>query len=64
MNFMCISFTAERRTSLGKDWHAACLKCEKCNKTLTPDNHAEVCCAIVYDKEGGCTVHMQINHKI
>ncbi|CAG9841131.1 unnamed protein product [Diabrotica balteata] len=32
---------AERKTSLGKDWHSACLRCEKCNKTLTPGNHAE-----------------------
>lgn len=33
--------TAERKTSLGKDWHSACLRCEKCNKTLTPGSHAE-----------------------
>ncbi|ROT71888.1 putative cysteine-rich protein 1 [Penaeus vannamei] len=31
----------ERKSSLGKDWHAFCLKCEKCNKTLTPGSHAE-----------------------
>lgn len=36
-----ISFLAERKTSLGKDWHGACLRCEKCNKTLTPGSHAE-----------------------
>uniref|UniRef100_A0A8C9QR98 Cysteine-rich protein 1 n=1 Tax=Spermophilus dauricus TaxID=99837 RepID=A0A8C9QR98_SPEDA len=24
---------AERVTSLGKDWHRPCLKCEKCGKT-------------------------------
>lgn len=34
-------FAAERKTSLGKDWHAGCLRCEKCNKTLTPGSHAE-----------------------
>ena len=34
--------SAEKKTSLGKDWHAACLRCEKCNKTLTPGSHAEV----------------------
>lgn len=34
-------FVAERKTSLGKDWHASCLRCEKCNKTLTPGGHAE-----------------------
>lgn len=26
---------AEQVTSLGKDWHQPCLKCEKCGKTLT-----------------------------
>uniref|UniRef100_A0A3B1IIP1 Cysteine-rich protein 1 n=1 Tax=Astyanax mexicanus TaxID=7994 RepID=A0A3B1IIP1_ASTMX len=26
---------AERVSSLGKDWHRPCLKCEKCNKTLS-----------------------------
>ena len=36
-----IYITAERKTSLGKDWHGACLRCEKCNKTLTPGSHAE-----------------------
>jgi len=34
-------YFAERKTSLGKDWHPACLKCTKCNKTLTPGSHAE-----------------------
>uniref|UniRef100_A0A9L0J6N6 LIM zinc-binding domain-containing protein n=1 Tax=Equus asinus TaxID=9793 RepID=A0A9L0J6N6_EQUAS len=28
-------YFAERVTSLGKDWHRPCLKCEKCGKTLT-----------------------------
>ncbi|CAG2066629.1 unnamed protein product [Timema podura] len=37
---ICV-FLAERKTSLGKDWHSACLRCEKCNKTLTPGQHAE-----------------------
>ncbi|XP_039359315.1 cysteine-rich protein 1-like [Mauremys reevesii] len=32
---------AEKVTSLGKDWHRPCLKCEKCNKTLTSGGHAE-----------------------
>lgn len=31
---------AEKKTSMGKDWHGPCLKCERCNKTLTPGNHA------------------------
>ncbi|KYN02327.1 Cysteine-rich protein 1 [Cyphomyrmex costatus] len=34
-------YFAERKTSLGKDWHGSCLRCEKCNKTLTPGGHAE-----------------------
>lgn len=32
---------AERKTSLGKDWHSFCLKCAKCKKTLSPGQHAE-----------------------
>uniref|UniRef100_A0A8C9CKY5 Cysteine-rich protein 1 n=1 Tax=Phocoena sinus TaxID=42100 RepID=A0A8C9CKY5_PHOSS len=35
-------YFAERVTSLGKDWHRPCLKCEKCGKTLTSGSHAEV----------------------
>lgn len=38
--FVCLA--AERVTSLGKDWHRPCLKCEKCNKTLSAGSHAEV----------------------
>ncbi|XP_069983192.1 cysteine-rich protein 1-like isoform X1 [Penaeus vannamei] len=41
ISFQLRSITAERKSSLGKDWHAFCLKCEKCNKTLTPGSHAE-----------------------
>lgn len=37
---VCVA--AERVTSLGKDWHRPCLKCEKCNKTLSAGSHAEV----------------------
>uniref|UniRef100_A0A8C9I7U2 Cysteine-rich protein 2 n=1 Tax=Piliocolobus tephrosceles TaxID=591936 RepID=A0A8C9I7U2_9PRIM len=33
--------TAEKVSSLGKDWHKFCLKCERCSKTLTPGGHAE-----------------------
>ena len=33
---------AEKVTSLGKDWHRPCLKCEKCKKVLTSGSHAEV----------------------
>ncbi|XP_055497000.1 cysteine-rich protein 1 [Leucoraja erinacea] len=28
-------YFAEKVTALNKDWHRTCLKCEKCNKTLT-----------------------------
>jgi len=36
-------YFAERKVSMGKDWHAGCLRCsnEACNKTLTPGSHAE-----------------------
>lgn len=40
-NYNIFLFLAERKTSLGKDWHGACLRCEKCNKTLNPGGHAE-----------------------
>uniref|UniRef100_A0A2K5JS15 Cysteine-rich protein 2 n=1 Tax=Colobus angolensis palliatus TaxID=336983 RepID=A0A2K5JS15_COLAP len=33
--------SAEKVTSLGKDWHRPCLRCERCGKTLTPGGHAE-----------------------
>ncbi|KAI2654520.1 Cysteine-rich protein 2 [Labeo rohita] len=32
---------AEKVSSLGKDWHKFCLKCERCSKTLTAGGHAE-----------------------
>ncbi|MEE6491993.1 hypothetical protein FKM82_016442 [Ascaphus truei] len=35
-------YFAEKVTSLGKDWHRPCLRCERCSKTLTPGSHAEV----------------------
>ncbi|XP_031561751.1 cysteine-rich protein 2-like [Actinia tenebrosa] len=34
-------YFAEKVTSLGKDWHRPCLKCEKCKKTLSAGSHAE-----------------------
>jgi|UniRef100_A0AC35EU60 hypothetical protein len=36
-------YFAERVTSLGKDWHRPCLKCdnEKCGKTLAAGSHSE-----------------------
>ncbi|XP_067563820.1 cysteine-rich protein 1 isoform X2 [Pseudorca crassidens] len=39
-------YFAERVTSLGKDWHRPCLKCEKCGKTLTSGSHAEASGAV------------------
>uniref|UniRef100_A0A8C4ST45 Cysteine-rich protein 3 n=1 Tax=Erpetoichthys calabaricus TaxID=27687 RepID=A0A8C4ST45_ERPCA len=32
---------AEKVSSLGKNWHRFCLKCERCCKTLSPGSHAE-----------------------
>uniref|UniRef100_A0A3B4A1V4 LIM zinc-binding domain-containing protein n=1 Tax=Periophthalmus magnuspinnatus TaxID=409849 RepID=A0A3B4A1V4_9GOBI len=34
-------YFAEKVTSLGKDWHRPCLRCERCGKTLAPGSHAE-----------------------
>lgn len=35
--------SAERKQSLGYDWHPECLRCEECGKRLNPGQHAEVC---------------------
>ncbi|KFM72228.1 Cysteine-rich protein 1, partial [Stegodyphus mimosarum] len=34
-------FFAERKTSLGYEWHPECLRCEECGKRLNPGQHAE-----------------------
>lgn len=34
--------TAEKVSSLGKNWHRFCLKCERCHGILSPGGHAEV----------------------
>ncbi|KAI1303700.1 Ras association domain-containing protein 6 [Halotydeus destructor] len=34
-------YFAERKTSLGYDWHPECLRCEECCKRLNPGQHAE-----------------------
>ncbi|KAK3538105.1 hypothetical protein QTP70_029816 [Hemibagrus guttatus] len=34
-------FFGEKVSSLGKNWHRFCLKCERCNKILSPGGHAE-----------------------
>ena len=44
---VCLSVAAERKTSLGYDWHPQCLKCEMCEKTLQPGRHSEVWCVCV-----------------
>ncbi|TRY94100.1 hypothetical protein DNTS_027327 [Danionella cerebrum] len=31
----------EKVSSLGKNWHRFCLKCERCSKILSPGGHAE-----------------------
>lgn len=41
----CLIVSAERVSSLGKDWHRPCLKCanKACGKTLSAGSHSEVC---------------------
>ncbi|KAM9075201.1 cysteine-rich protein 3 isoform 1-T1 [Megaptera novaeangliae] len=34
-------FFAEKVSSLGKNWHPFCLKCERCHSVLSPGGHAE-----------------------
>ncbi|XP_039710319.1 cysteine-rich protein 3 isoform X1 [Pteropus medius] len=34
-------FFAEKVSSLGKNWHRFCLKCEHCHSVLSPGGHAE-----------------------
>ncbi|XP_069464970.1 cysteine-rich protein 3 isoform X2 [Ambystoma mexicanum] len=34
-------YFAEKVSSLGENWHRFCLKCERCNKTLSAGSHAE-----------------------
>ena len=41
-------YFAERRQSMGKDWHPVCLKCEECGKVLNPGTHAEVSCFVLW----------------
>ncbi|KAJ8674865.1 hypothetical protein QAD02_010651 [Eretmocerus hayati] len=36
-----IADSAERKQSLGYDWHPECLRCEECGKRLNPGQHAE-----------------------
>ncbi|XP_011838298.1 PREDICTED: cysteine-rich protein 2 isoform X1 [Mandrillus leucophaeus] len=59
----CTGEAAEKVTSLGKDWHRPCLRCERCGKTLTPGGHAEhdgqpychkPCYGILFGPKGEC----------
>ncbi|XP_017652638.1 cysteine-rich protein 3 isoform X4 [Nannospalax galili] len=34
-------YFAEKVSSLGKNWHRFCLKCERCHSILSPGGHAE-----------------------
>jgi Ras association domain-containing protein 2/4 len=34
-------YFAERKQSLGYNWHPECLRCEECGKRLNPGQHAE-----------------------
>ncbi|XP_067881540.1 cysteine-rich protein 3-like isoform X3 [Heterodontus francisci] len=36
-----VVYFAEKVTSLGRNWHRPCLRCERCQKTLTPGGHAQ-----------------------
>lgn len=38
---LLICSAAERKQSLGYDWHPECLRCEECGKRLNPGQHAE-----------------------
>ncbi|XP_053157030.1 cysteine-rich protein 2-like isoform X2 [Hemicordylus capensis] len=42
-------YFAERKRSLGKDYHSLCLKCYHCRRQLSPGQHAE------YDDKPYCT---------
>ncbi|XP_053736823.1 cysteine-rich protein 2-like isoform X2 [Synchiropus splendidus] len=34
-------YFAEKVSSLGKNWHRPCLRCDRCGKTLAAGSHAE-----------------------
>ena len=37
-----VVYPAERKQSMGYDWHPECLRCDECGKRLNPGQHAEV----------------------
>ena len=57
---------AERKTSLGKDWHKSCLKCTKCKKVLAAGSHAEVrgVCVCVCACDGGLACASVFVHEL
>uniref|UniRef100_A0A674KC63 LIM zinc-binding domain-containing protein n=1 Tax=Terrapene triunguis TaxID=2587831 RepID=A0A674KC63_9SAUR len=40
-SYLFLLLTAERKRSLGKDYHPLCLKCYQCKRQLSPGQHAE-----------------------
>ncbi|KYO34990.1 cysteine-rich protein 1-like [Alligator sinensis] len=48
-------YFAERKRSLGKDYHPLCLKCYHCKRQLSPGQHAE------YDDKPYCN-HCYLQH--
>ncbi|XP_045568447.1 cysteine-rich protein 1 isoform X2 [Salmo salar] len=42
-------YFGEKKRSLGRDYHPLCLKCQQCQRQLTPGQHAEVW----REREGG-----------
>ncbi|KAM9138216.1 cysteine-rich protein 1-like isoform 1-T1 [Pangshura tecta] len=48
-------YFAERKRSLGKDYHPLCLKCYQCKRQLSPGQHAE------YDDKPYCN-HCYLQH--
>uniref|UniRef100_A0AAZ3RE03 Cysteine-rich protein 1 n=1 Tax=Oncorhynchus tshawytscha TaxID=74940 RepID=A0AAZ3RE03_ONCTS len=43
------AFHCEKKRSLGRDYHPLCLKCQLCQRQLTPGQHAE------HDEKPYCT---------
>ncbi|XP_045567224.1 cysteine-rich protein 1 isoform X5 [Salmo salar] len=42
-------YFGEKKRSLGRDYHPLCLKCQQCQRQLTPGQHAE------HDEKPYCT---------
>lgn len=56
---------AEKVSSLGKNWHRPCLRCERCSKTLAPGSHAEVrdtggrCATLILNSTQSTSYHIK-----